>query len=268
MIKYEFKKSETLESALGQLYKILTLLRSPEGCPWDRAETQESSCVNLKNEIFELVDEINLNNKTGMGEELGDIVINTLMLLKISSDDKDINIVECVDSASKKLLFRHPHVFGALEASSPEEALEIWNKQKTKEGKKCSEDFFKRIPKSKSVFERTIEVNSRVKKAGFNWNDSQEIFDKHDEELKEVKHALKFESKENLKMELGDLIFTCISLADNLNCDPEECLHLAISKFENRFNKVYNIAKKENIELKQKNSKALNEIWTKVKEEE
>ena len=269
MIKFDFKKNKDFNLALKQLYEIIVLLRSPDGCPWDRAETQEKAIINLKDELYELQDEINKDNNDGMIEELGDVLINALMLLKISFDDKGINPADVADSASEKLLSRHPHVFGSLNANDAVEALSIWNKQKEKEGKSHDkDDFFSRIPKSKGSFERTIEVNKRAKKAGFDCNNSDEIFSKHDEELNEVKHALKEEPLENLKMELGDLLFTCISLADNLGCDADECLNMSIRKFERRFNALYRKAKDKNIDMKQSNSAILNKLWDDIKNEE
>lgn len=265
MIKFNFKKSENITNAFSQLYEIITLLRSPDGCPWDRAETQSSVLSNLKNEIYETFDEVKNKNSSGIKEESGDVLLNAFMLILIGEQDENISATDVVDGVSKKLISRHPHVFSTLRAENANEALNIWNEMKKKEGRKDEDDFFFNIPKSKDIFDRAEEVQQKVKKVGFDAPSDEEAFQMVEEELEEAKNeALKAREKE-LAEEVGDLIFASMSLAVHFHLSPSMCLSSALKKFEKRFNDMKKVADKKNIELRGENIRLLDEIWNEIK---
>ena len=265
MIKFELKDSKDKKEAFSQLFEIVALLRSPEGCPWDRSETQESVLTNLKNEIYETFDEVKNKNKKGIKEESGDILLNVFMLLLIGEEDDNINVVDVVDGVSKKLISRHPHVFSDQVAKNADEALNIWNEMKKKEGRDDKGDFFYNIAKSKDVFDRAEEVIQKVKKVGFDAPLDTEAFDMVEEELEEAKVEALKQSREALCEEIGDLIFASMSLAVHFHLSPSMCLNIALKKFEKRFNEMKKVADDKKIDLKKENIRLLDDIWNNLK---
>lgn len=137
MIDYAFKEATTLEEGVNNLYTILTHLRSPEGCPWDREQTNESVSLDLLEELYEYLDTLESKNIEASSEELGDLLLNTFMLARIHEEQNDFSPVTAMNLVCEKLIRRHPHVFGNVEANNPEEVLKVWNKVKVDvEGKK------------------------------------------------------------------------------------------------------------------------------------
>lgn len=272
MIDYTFEPKETLEDAVKELYSILGMLRSPEGCPWDRKQTPKGIASNVLDELYEYVDALNADSMEMESEELGDLLLNVMMLMHMHEENPAFNITAAINSTCEKLVRRHPHVFKTNSDLSAEQVLVQWDKiKKTEKGKESSsEDFFNRVPSSLPPLERAKEVSKKAAKVGFDWPDKQGVIDKICEELDEVIEAdtALDRVQSEVESEVGDLLFAVINYARKMHVDPSIALHVANSKFERRFNEVYKKAQKENLPMDSDHVKEMNDLWDKVKEEE
>ena len=273
MIKWTPEYHNNIKDALYEFFTLIDLLHSEDGCPWDKKETSESTISSLIGEVYELLDAINAKDKDNEREELGDVLLNVFALLIIAKNKKGIDIVSLINEEIKKIYSRHPHVFGEDAQKdknlTPDEVLKVWNEQKKKEGKtESSDDFFSRLPKTLPPFERAAELHKKVRKVGFDYDDESGVFDKVDEELSEVKKARKEETRDDLEMECGDLIFASIALATRLGINPLFAIRRSNEKFERRFNAVVKKAKEKNIPLDKEHFEVLDSFWDDVKKEE
>lgn len=269
MIEYHFEEASTLEEAVNNLYTILTLLRSPEGCPWDREQTSESISLDLLEELYEYLDTLQDENIEASAEELGDILLNAFMLARIHEEQNDFTPIKAINLVCAKLIRRHPHVFGSLEVSDPQEVLKVWNKIKVDvEGKTDKEeDFFSRIPRSMGKLATALKMQKKMEQVGFDWPNIEGVLAKIDEEKGELVEAIQGENREHIEEELGDLLFAVVNLARFLDLDPALALHRSNQKVRRRFNSVVKYCKEHSIELTYDNVELLNTIWEKVKEE-
>lgn len=271
MIDYEYKDAVTLQEAVANMYNLAAMLRSPEGCPWDRSEHPEDIAKNLMDEVWEYLDANTDGNIAGCREELGDTVWNAAMMLRMHEEAGDFSPIEAINEVCRKIYRRHPHVFSsAAKIDSPEEVLKLWDKIKVeKEGRAASEDdFFSKVPKNLPPLERAKEIQKKVRKVGFDWTDVDSVADKVKEELNEVIEASKEDNKDNLVMEVGDLLFAASCLAAKLKVNPMEALHRSNRKFEDRFNKLSELARERGIELKAENMELMDSLWNEVKKHE
>ena len=272
MIDYTYKQTADLSEALMQLYTIVTLLRSKEGCPWDREQDNKSVATSLLDETYEYLDAVIANDKAGQKEEIGDVALNVMMLLEIHHEHDDFSIVEAIDDVCRKLIRRHPHVFGDSEARNSSEVLDLWNKIKVEvEGKTpLQDDFFSRVPSSLPPLEMANEIQKKIRKVGFDWPDKQGVIDKVCQELDEVIEAdtALDRNQDEVEMEIGDLLFSVINLARYLKISPSVALHRSNMKMKKRFNALSKICKEREIPLDSDHFRQMDSIWDEVKKEE
>lgn len=272
MIAYTYKQADNLQAALQQLFEIVTMLRSPEGCPWDREQTTKTVATSLMDETYEYLDAIIANDIEGASEEIGDVMLNVMLLLEIHKEHDDFDIVGSINGVCEKLIRRHPHVFSTQQAEDSTQVLELWNKIKVEvEGKKASsDDFFSRVPKSLPPLEMANEIQKKVQKVGFDWPDMQGVVDKVKEELDEVIAAdSSFErSQADVELEIGDLLFSVVNLARFLHVSPSVALHRSNKKVQTRFNEVARLCKEREITLEKANLGQMDSIWNEVKKTE
>jgi MazG family protein len=219
-------------------------------------------------ELYEYLDTLESKNIEASSEELGDLLLNTFMLARIHEEQNDFSPVTAMNLVCEKLIRRHPHVFGNVEANNPEEVLKVWNKVKVDvEGKKESDDdFFSRIPRSMDKLETALKMQKKMKQVGFDWPNIEGVLDKIDEEKGELIEAIN--NQTNIEEELGDLLFAVVNLARFLDLDPVLALHRSNQKVRRRFNSVVKHCKEHSIELSYDNIELLNAIWDKVKRED
>lgn len=232
-----------------ELMKIIAHLRAPDGCPWDQAQTHKSLIKNLIEESFELVDAIENEDISNTKEELGDVLLQVMLHSQIAEDNQDFSIDDVVEELGKKLVRRHPHVFGDKKASTPEEAHQSWLDSKALEKKSKTENTNSfNIPKHLPSLSFAQKIGRKMGKEGFDWKTNEEVIEKIKEELAECVEALK-ESKAidnpHLKEEIGDLLFITCQLARHNNIQAEEALRGANKKIEKRYFQTKNLAKKE-----------------------
>lgn len=271
MISYQFKKANNLPEAVDNLYTIITLLRSPEGCPWDRVQTNKSATEALIDESYEYLDGVIKEDIDSEREEIGDVMINVFMNLYIHDEKKEFKPEDAINEVCEKLIRRHPHVFtNNVSVSDSSEVLKVWNDIKEKvEGKKYEkEDIFTHIPSTLPPLETSYEIQKKLAKVGFDWEDVSGIFDKIDEELSEVKEAFEKGDKSEIELEIGDLLFSVVNLARFLKIRPNVSLHRTNEKVKTRFLRLFAIAKERNIPIDKDHVKEMNELWEEAKKEE
>lgn len=273
MITYTFTRKDNLSDAMMELFHIVTLLRSPGGCPWDRAQDTKAIAGNVQDETWEYIDAVEKHDVPGQQEELGDVLLNVMMLMEMHHEKPDFDIVDAVNDVCEKLVRRHPHVFTKdSDARTPEQVLAQWNAIKENvEGRKPKEgDFFGSVPKSMPPLERCKEISRKAAKVGFDWSDKQGVIDKVCEELDEVIEAdtALDRVQDEVELEVGDLLFAVVNYARKLHVNPTTALHLANAKFERRFNEVVKLAKARGVPLDAAHVDEMNDLWNEVKQEE
>lgn len=271
MIDYEFKKANTLAEAVDNLYTIISLLRSEDGCPWDRIQTNKTATQSLIDETYEYLDGVIKGSIDSEREEIGDIMINLFMNLYIHEESRDFTPQEAINEVCEKLIRRHPHVFtNSVNAKNSEEVLSLWNNVKEEvEGKKTdSKSIFGHIPSPLPPMETSYEIQKKLAKVGFDWENTDGIFDKIEEEIAEVKDALKQKNQDNIEMEIGDLLFSVVNLARFLKIRPNVAIHRTNEKVKDRFQKLFEVAEKENIPLDKDHVDEMNDLWDRIKKEE
>ena len=219
------------------LERIMALLRTPGGCPWDREQTHQSIRRNMLEEAYEAVEAIDEQNPEHLKEELGDVLLQVVFHACMAQEEGWFTLDDVVDGICKKLVFRHPHVFGSVDASDTDQALNTWDAQKREEkGQKSAGDTLDAVARSLPALIRAEKIQAKARKAGFDWNDPQRAVDKLSEEVDELKQAIQDQS--NIQEELGDVLFAAVKVGRFLDVDSEQALHGTCEKFIRRFRLV------------------------------
>lgn len=252
---------------INDLISIVTKLRAPDGCPWDRAQTHDSIKKNFIEETYEVIEAINKNSIDGMREELGDVLLQIALHCEMESELDNFNFDDVCNDICQKLVIRHPHVFGDVVANNEEEALVSWDNAKAKsKGQKNQSASMNSIPIELPALMRAEKVQHKAKKVGFDWDNIDDVFDKVYEEINELKIAIEHNNSANVKEEFGDLLFACVNLSRFIDVDSEEALTGATDKFIKRFEIVEELAQKEGISIKNSSLEELDSLWDKAKE--
>ncbi len=250
------------------LVKIMEKLRSPEGCPWDRKQTHESLLPYLLEETYEVIDAVKKDSDEELKEELGDLLLQVIFHSQIAKERGAFDIENVVDSISKKLIHRHPHVFGKREdIKTAEDVNREWEKLKEKEGKK-KESLLDGIPESMPALERAYKLQKRAAKVGFDWKGFEGIKEKLIEEISEIEEEIKKGDRKKIEEEVGDLLFMAVNLARFLGVHPEIALRRANEKFEKRFRYMEKRAKEMGRDLSEMSLEEMEELWQEAKESE
>ena len=259
MVTFENGKSFRIED----LIKIMELLRSPEGCPWDRVQTHQSIRQNMLEEAYEAADAIDRMDMDNLKEELGDVLLQVVFHASMAQEAGQFTFDDVVDGVCQKLVYRHPHVFGAVEAGGPEGALSAWDAQKRAEkGQKTAADALDSVARALPGLTRAAKLQSKAAKAGFDWKDISPAMDKLSEELEEFRRAVEEDS--NVEEELGDLLFAAVKAGRFAGVDGETALQKACEKFIRRFRRVEALADGP---LDALDVPALEALWRRAKRE-
>ena len=247
------------------LYEVIKKLRSPEGCPWDREQTPESLTGDFIEEVYEAIDAIHEQDDDHLMEELGDVFLLVTMISYIKEQENKFTISQVLDGISEKLIRRHPHVFGDVEAENSDQVIEQWNKIKVEvEGRKPKKMLMDKISKGLPPLERSYKIQKKAAKAGFDWPDIQGVWDKVHEEINEVREVDPG-NRSHLIEEIGDLLFSVVNIARYLNVDPAEALHLCNNKFIKRFNHVETEMERRKLTMGQENFEIMDQLWEESK---
>ncbi|MBE6720325.1 MAG: nucleoside triphosphate pyrophosphohydrolase [Ruminococcaceae bacterium] len=261
-VDFEIKDRYTYEDLL----KIITALRAPDGCPWDREQTHESIKSNFIEETYEVIEAINKNSPEMMREELGDVLLQVALHAEMESEKGNFDFDDVIHDIVYKLVIRHPHVFGDVKAENGEEALASWDnaKEKSKGGRTASEAIDS-IPRELPALMRAQKVQKKAAKAGFDWDNCDGAFDKLDEEIKELKIAMEHGDKAEIEDEFGDVLFSAVNISRFLKVDSEEALTGATEKFIARFKEVERLAAESGTDMKDASIEELDKLWDKAK---
>ena len=250
----------------NDLVEIMKILRSPEGCPWDREQDHKSIRQNFIEETYEAIEAIDTEDSELLKEELGDVLLQVVFHSEIEQSQGGFNIDDVCDGVCKKLIVRHPHVFGDVVAETSDKVLTNWDniKMKTK-SQKTQSDAIDSVAKSLPALMRSTKVQQKAAKVGFDWDDVNGAMEKVSEELSELKEAVKSSNKENIHEELGDLLFAVVNVSRFLKEDSEKALYDACDKFAKRFRKVEELASEKDINMKEAGIEVLDELWDEAK---
>ena len=260
MLDFQRKDSYNVQD----LVEIVRLLRAPGGCPWDAAQTHQSIRRNFLEEAYEVAEAIDEDSPAHLREELGDVLLQVVFHTGIESDAGRFDLDGVADGICKKLIYRHPHVFGTVQVSDTGEVLRNWDAlKKAEKGQATTADTMAAVARSLPGLWRAEKVQKKAKKAGFDWPDCNGAVDKLSEELNELKEAIA--QGTNVQEELGDLLFSVVNVARFLKADPEEALNAATEKFISRFAKVEEMALKEGKDMAQMSLEELDKLWDRAK---
>ncbi len=258
----DFVRKETY--GLKDLEDIVSILRAPGGCPWDGEQTHESLRRGLLEESCEVIEAINEQNPEHLKEELGDVLLQVVFHADIEREAGRFDLEAVADGICKKLIFRHPHVFGDVSVSDSAEVLVNWDALKREEKhQETYTDTLTSVAKSLPALWRAEKVQKKAKKAGFDWDDCSGAVDKLSEELSELKQAIA--DGTNIDEELGDLMFAAVNVSRFVDADPEECLNAATEKFISRFAKVEALAAAQGKDMKEMTLQELDKLWEAAK---
>lgn len=260
---FEFKSVYGIDD----LIRIMELLRSPDGCPWDREQTHESIKSSLIEETYEVIEAINKNDNSLMCEELGDVLLQVVFHSQMAKEDGSFTFEDVADGICKKLVERHPHVFGTVKAHTSEQVLENWEdiKNKSKNRSTATESMLS-VPRELPALMRSQKIQKKAKKVGFDWQSVDGAFEKLEEETKELKQAIEHGSRDECFEELGDLLFSAVNVSRFIDCDAEQALTNASDKFLSRFSQVEKLARERGIDMKDSSLETLDKLWDEVKQ--
>lgn len=260
----------SLDAKLAELAQIITRLRQPDGCPWDRKQTPATFRVYLVEELHELLDAIDLDDRPLIREELGDLLFQVIFLNNLYEEQGSFSLGEVLDGINAKMIRRHPHVFGDSKFASEKELRRNWNLVKTGENvaKGRKEHSIFNFPRSLPALNRAQRVSDRAVSSGFEWPDLSAVFAKLDEELAELREATARGSDRDVEEELGDLLFTMVNIARKSGFDAEKSLQKATDKFIRRFTGMTKLAEADGTSIEDLDIIAMQEYWLRVKKEE
>ncbi len=234
-----------MSKEFDELLSIMTRLRAPGGCPWDREQTYGSLSQYLLEEAYETFDAIQEAEATGdvthLKEELGDLLLQVVFHATIGAEKGEFTIADVAAGVSQKLVLRHPHVFGDAKLEKAQDVLDNWDTLKTNEraasGRKPKDhdSILDEVPVHFPALLEALKVTTKAAKVGFDWEDRDQIFAKLDEEVVELKAAISNDDQPNIEEEIGDLLFVIVNLARKLNIEPETALKRVNRKFRQRF---------------------------------
>jgi tetrapyrrole methylase family protein/MazG family protein len=230
------KAGESIE----RLLEVMHRLRAPDGCPWDREQTHESLKSDLIEEAYEVIDAIESGNVSHLEEELGDLLLQVVFHSQISKEHGNFEFSDVADAIVDKLERRHPHVFGEVQVSGSGEVLQNWDdikKAEKQQGDKPA-SIVSGVPRHLPALQKAHQIQKRAARAGFDWKHIDDVFEKLHEEIEELKEAISREHADDIRAELGDLLFSVVNVSRFLGHNPEELLNHNVKKFVRRFQQV------------------------------
>jgi XTP/dITP diphosphohydrolase len=253
-----------MEEKLKSFEKLLHIMDElREKCPWDKEQTFESIRNLTIEETYELADAILKNDTIEIRKEIGDLLLHIVFYSKIGSETGSFDIKDVIDGLCKKLIFRHPHVFGDVDVNnSSEKVKENWEELKQKEGNKS---VLSGVPGSLPALIKANRVQEKVRAVGFDWEKREQVWEKVQEEFAELHAEIKANDQEKIEKEFGDLLFSIVNAARLYGVDPETALERTNLKFIKRFNYLEENTIKKGRSLKNMNLDEMNEIWEEAK---
>ena len=249
------------------LLKIMEILRSENGCMWDRAQDHHSIRRNFIEETYEVCEAIDNEDVDLLREELGDVLLQVVFHTRIEEEKGTFNIDDVADGICKKLIYRHPHIFGSVDVASTEEILNNWDElKKAEKGQESTTDTLNSVARSLPALIRAEKVQHKAAKVGFDWDDISGALEKVQEELDEVKRAANGDG--DLPEEIGDLLFAAVNVARFADTDPEGALNATTEKFIRRFSYVERAAAAQGKSMEDMTLREMDDLWNEGKSKE
>ena len=245
-----------------ELVAIMDRLRAE--CPWDKKQTIHSLRSNTIEELYELVDAIVIEDWEGIKEELGDILLHVLFYAKIGTEQGKFTLQDSIEAISKKLIHRHPHIYGDVKVENEEDVKKNWEQLKLQEGK-GKKTILSGVPNSLPAMVKALRIQEKVKHVGFEWENKEQVWDKVEEEIAELKVEIELGDKDKMEQEFGDVLFSLVNYARFLGLDPETCLEKTNIKFKHRFQLMEGYASENNLNIGSLSLAEKEAIWQKMK---
>ena len=265
-----------MSKAFDELVAVMARLRAPGGCPWDHEQTYASLAQYLLEEAYETFDAIHEADATGdttnLREELGDLLLQVVFHSTIGAERGDFTVDEVAEGVAKKLVLRHPHVFGDAKLHRAQDVLDNWDKLKADERRASGkverplESILDEIPVHFPALLEGLKLTKRAAKVGFDWENAGQIFAKLDEEVAELKDAIERGETDNVESEIGDLLFVILNLARHLDIEPETALKRTNRKFRKRFKYIEDDLRSNGRSLESANLEEMDKLWTEAKQ--
>jgi len=256
------------DEAFADLLKIMDRLRDPGGCPWDREQTYATLRNYLLEECYEVVEALDAGDRTGLREELGDLLFQIVFLSRLAKEEGAFTAEDVARGIAEKMVRRHPHVFGEERADTSEEVLRNWEEIKRKEkGTQAAvpASVLAGIPRGLPALLKAQRLGTKAARVGFDWHRDVDVLDKIDEEVLELRRAAEAGRPEDVREEFGDLLFSLVMLARRLEVDAEEALEGANRKFQARFHEVERRLAAAGIPIQDAGLETLDRVWAEVK---
>jgi MazG family protein len=255
-------EEEKIATAFLRLVKIMDELR--EKCPWDRKQTIHTLRTLSIEELYELTDAILSEDWPGIKEELGDLFLHLLFYAKIGKEENKFTLADVLEGISEKLIARHPHIYGDLKVENEDEVKQNWEKLKLKEGKKS---VLSGVPASLPALVKAIRLQEKSKQVGFEWETRNQVWEKVEEEQRELMEAIQSGDQTHIEEEFGDLMFSMINYARFLSIDAETALERTNRKFISRFNKMEQAIGLSGKQMSDLSLAEMDAIWNEVKKQ-
>ena len=259
---FQFKNAYNI----SDLIEIMRMLRSPDGCPWDKVQTHESIRQNFIEETYEAVEAIDKGDTALLKEELGDVLMQVVFHSIMEEEEGRFTFDDVCDDVCQKLIIRHPHVFGNVEADTPEQVLRNWDaiKMQTKSQESIA-DSVDDVARSLPALMRAQKVQKRSAKSGMDFKDAADAACTVPEEQQELFRAIEGGDKTRIEDELGDLLFSVVNIARFVGVDAEQALSKATDKFAARFRATEDLARERGIDMKTADISLIDSLWEEVK---
>lgn len=254
-------KEERL-AAFGRLLDIMDELR--EKCPWDRKQTNESLRANTIEETYELSDAIMQGDPSNIKKELGDLLLHIVFYSKIGEEKETFDIEDVCNTLCEKLIYRHPHVFGNSTAENSKQVEQSWEQLKLNE-KGGNKTVLEGVPSSLPSLVKAYRIQDKARNVGFDWEAREQVWDKVDEELNELKHEVNRSDADHMEAEFGDFLFSLINAARLYKINPDNALERTNQKFIRRFNYLEEHTIRKGRSLKEMTLTEMDELWNEAK---
>ncbi|HEX2847102.1 MAG TPA: nucleoside triphosphate pyrophosphohydrolase [Chitinophagaceae bacterium] len=251
-----------LTKSFQRLVTIMDELR--EKCPWDRKQTIQTLRQMTIEETFELADAITDGDWKGIREELGDLLLHIVFYAKIGTEQNQFSLQEVIDGISDKLVARHPHIYGDVKVNNEDDVKRNWEKLKLKEGKSS---VLSGVPRSLPATVKAMRLQEKAKQVGFEWDNKEQVWDKVEEEMQELKDAIEDGGQEKVEEEFGDLVFSLVNYARFLQVDAENALERTNKKFIHRFTQMEQQVIKQGKDLAKMSLEEMDAIWNSIKQQ-
>jgi MazG family protein len=255
-----------MESKNGEAFERLITIMDElrEKCPWDRKQTIDTLRQMSIEETYELAEAISSKDWPGIKEELGDLLLHIVFYARIGKEEKQFNLVDVINGICEKLIARHPHIYGDVQVENAEDVKKNWEKLKLKEGKTS---VLEGVPGALPALIKAMRLQEKAKQVGFEWHNREDVWEKVEEETKELQAAVSSDNHAKMEEELGDLLFSLVNYARFLQVDAENALESTNKKFIHRFTQMEQQALQNGKDLRDMSLLEMDAIWNAIKQQ-